>query len=68
MHPAIVGVVESRKDMAYSAHALYRAADIYDRMLRDTQCAVILTLAGALISAGLKKIIVEMVRNNMVEA
>ncbi|MEI8194745.1 MAG: deoxyhypusine synthase family protein [Phycisphaerae bacterium] len=54
--------------MAYSARALYRAADIYDRMLRDTQCAVILTLAGALISAGLKKIIVEMVRNNMVEA
>jgi deoxyhypusine synthase len=42
--------------MAFSARDLHRAADIYDRMLKDTDCGVILTLAGSLISAGLKKV------------
>ena len=54
--------------MAYSARDLGRAAEIYDRMLRDKECGVILCLAGSLISAGLKKIIVDMIRNNMVDA
>ncbi|HTV48899.1 MAG TPA: deoxyhypusine synthase [Phycisphaerae bacterium] len=67
-HPGIVPLVESMKSMAFSSRDLYRAADIYDRMLRDTECAVILTLAGSLISAGLKKIIVDLIRNNMVDA
>ncbi len=66
--PAIVELVESMQAMAFSARDLYRAADIFDRMLRDTDCAVILTLAGSLISAGLKKIIVDLVQNTMVDA
>ncbi len=66
--PGIVPLVESMRAMAFSSRDLYRAADIYDRMLRDTQCAVILTLAGSLVSAGLKQIIVELIRNNMVDA
>src|SRR3954466_14445069 len=64
----IVPVVDAMKTMAFSARDLGRAADIYDRMLRDTDCGVILTLAGSLISAGLKKVIVDMIRNNMVDA
>ena len=67
-HPGIVGVVESMQNMAFSSRDLARAAEIYDRMLRDTDCAVILTLAGSLISAGLKKVIVDLLRNNMVDA
>src|SRR6185503_1930108 len=43
-------------------------AEIYDRMLRDQGCGVILCLAGSLISAGLKKIFADMIRNNMVDA
>src|SRR5215208_503836 len=64
----IVPVVDAMQHMAFSARDLHRASDIYDRMLRDTDCGVILTLAGSLISAGLKKVIVDMVRNNMVDA
>ncbi len=37
-------------------------------MLRDTECGVILCLAGSMISAGLQKVIVDLVRNNMVDA
>lgn len=64
----IVPMVEAMRHMAYSARDLHRAADIYDRMLRDRDCGVILCLAGSLISAGLKKVFVDMVRNNMVDA
>src|SRR5688572_14354084 len=66
--PQIVGVVEAMQHMAYSARDLYRASEIYDRMLKDNQCGIILCLAGSLISAGLKKIFVDMIRNNMVDA
>jgi deoxyhypusine synthase len=67
-NPGIVGVVDGMRHMAFSARDLARAADIYDRMLKDNQCGVILTLAGSLISAGLKKVFVDMTRNNMVDA
>src|SRR3954470_17092620 len=64
----VVPLVEAMQQMAYSARDLSRAAEIYDRMLRDTECGVILTLAGSLISAGLKKVFVDMIRSNMVDA
>src|SRR5260370_21730880 len=54
--------------MDFTARDLHRAADIYDRMLKDKECGIILCLAGSLISAGLKKVFVDMVRNNMVDA
>ncbi len=64
----VVPLVDAMQHMAYSARDLHRAADIYDMMLRDTDCGVILCLAGSLISAGLKKIFVDLIRNNMVDA
>src|SRR5439155_18890391 len=67
-NPGIIPVVEAMAHMAFSSRDLNRAADIYDRMLRDRECGVILCLAGSLISAGLKKVFVDMIRNNMVDA
>src|SRR3982751_287040 len=64
----VLPVVDAMQHMAYSARDLNRAADIYDRMLRDKECGVILCLAGSLISAGIKKVCVDMIRNNMVDA
>src|SRR5262245_45088042 len=60
--------VKAMSKIAFSARDLARAADIYDRMLNDTDCGIILCLAGSLISAGLKKVIVDMIRCNMVDA
>jgi deoxyhypusine synthase len=37
-------------------------------MQEDKDCAVFLTLAGSLISAGLKNVVVDMIKNNMVDA
>ena len=64
----VVDLVSAMEFMAYSARDLHRAASIYDRMLRDHECGVILCLAGSLISAGLKQIFVDMIRYNMVDA
>ena len=49
----VVALVDAMGSMAYSSRDLHRAATIYDMMLRDTECGVILCLAGSLISAGL---------------
>lgn len=64
----VVPMVEAMQAMAFTARDLHRAADIYDRMLRDKDCGVILCLAGSLISAGLKKVFVDLIRHNMVDA
>ena len=61
-------LVDAYSKMAYSARDLARASDIYDRMLADKDCDVILCLAGSLFSAGLKKIVWQMVESNMVDA
>ena len=64
----VVPLVDAMQFMAYSSRDLARAASIYERMLRDKDCGVILCLAGSLISAGLKQIFVDLIRNNMVDA
>ncbi|MFZ0454751.1 MAG: deoxyhypusine synthase [Ignavibacteriaceae bacterium] len=64
----VVPLVDAMGEMAFSARDLNRAAGIYDRMLEDKDCGVILTLAGSLFSAGLKKVVFDLVNNNMVDA
>ncbi len=64
----VINLVDSMESMAFTARDLNRAAKIYDMMLKDKECAVILTLAGSLFSAGLKKVVFDLVNNNMVDA
>lgn len=64
----VVPMVDSMKNMAFQARNMARGAEIFDMMQADKECAVFLTLAGSLISAGLKHTILDMVKNNMVDA
>ena len=64
----VVPMVDAFEYMAYSSRDLARASKIYHQMLSDKNCSVILCIAGSLISAGLKKIIVDMIQNKMVDA
>ncbi|MFN8673410.1 MAG: deoxyhypusine synthase [Candidatus Sericytochromatia bacterium] len=61
-------IINYYESMAFQARNLARASKIYDQMLSDKDCTVILTLAGSLISAGLKHIVVDMIENNMIDA
>src|SRR5271163_2898173 len=64
----VVALVDAMQHMAFSSRDLYRAASIYERMLRDTDCGVILCLAGSMVSAGLKQVFIDLLRHNMVDA
>ncbi|HNW97097.1 MAG TPA: deoxyhypusine synthase [Bacteroidales bacterium] len=64
----VVPMVDAMNEMAFQARNLARGAKIFDMMQADKECTVFLTLAGSLISAGLKKVILDMVKNNMVDA
>ena len=64
----VVPLVDAMKDMAFSARDLNRAAQIYNMMIKDKECGIILTLAGSLFSAGLKKVVYDLVMNKMVDA
>ncbi len=61
-------LIESMEGTAFQAKNLSRAAKIYDQMISDKNCGIILCLAGSLISAGLKKVILDLLENNMVDA
>lgn len=63
----VVPFVDAMEHMSYSARDLRRAAEIYDRMLRDADCGIILCLAGSLISAGLRQVFIDLVRQRMVD-
>src|SRR4030095_15656269 len=63
----VVSLVDDMSDLAFSSRDLATAAKYYDMVLSDKNCSVILCLAGSLFSAGLKNVVVDMVRNNMVD-
>jgi deoxyhypusine synthase len=63
-----VEIIEAMKKMSFSARDLAQAAEIYDRMLKEKKCAVILTLAGSTSAAGCMQVYVDLVKNNMVDA
>ena len=62
-----VPLIESFDDMAFQSRNLARACKIYDQMLKDSNCSIILCLAGSLVSAGLKKVIIDLIKHNMVD-
>src|SRR3954452_23165845 len=64
----VVPLVEAMSKMAFSARDLGRAAQIYDTMVREEDCTIILCLAGSLFSAGRKNVVVDLIRHNMVDA
>ncbi len=64
----VVPMVEAMNNMAFQARNLGNAAKIFNMMQEDKECGVYLTLAGSLISAGLKGVVVDLVKNNMVDA
>jgi len=62
-----IPLIDSFDDMAFQSRNLARACKIYDEMLKNKKCTVILCLAGSLVSAGMKKIIIDLIENNMVD-
>jgi len=52
---------------SFGAGRLSGACDIYERMLRDEECTVFLALAGAVVPAGLRSLVADMLRENLID-
>ncbi|MHC4153210.1 MAG: 1,9-bis(guanidino)-5-aza-nonane synthase [Planctomycetota bacterium] len=62
------GIIEAMKDMSFTARDTARAAQIFNTMMNDDECTIILCIAGSTSTAGCMQIYVDMVRYNMVDA
>ena len=62
-----VDIIAAMRGMSFSARDLAQAADIYDKMLTDNNCTVILTIAGSTSAAGCMQIYADLVKHNMVD-
>lgn len=62
-----IPLIKSFENMAFQSRNLARACKIYDTMLKDNDCTNILCLAGSLVSAGLKKVIIDLINHNMID-
>jgi deoxyhypusine synthase len=61
-------VIEMMGKTAFQGRNLARAAEIAAKMIEDSSCAILLTLAGSLISAGQRAVLAELLRCNAVDA
>lgn len=60
-------IIESMKDMSFTARDTARAADIFNMMISDKPCTVILCIAGSTSAGGCMQIYSDMIKYNMVD-
>jgi len=60
-------IVEAMRKMSFTSRDLGRATDIYNQMLADPDCTVILVIAGSTSAGGCMDLYAELVRSNMVD-
>jgi deoxyhypusine synthase len=61
-------VIDSMRDMSFTSRDTANAADIYERMIKDKDCTIILTLAGSTGAGGCLALYADLIKNNMIDA
>jgi deoxyhypusine synthase len=61
-------IIDAMDKMSFTSRDLARATQIYNMMLNDPNCTVILTLAGSTSAGGCMDLYADLIRNNMVDA
>ena len=61
-------IIDSMADMSFTSRDLARAAGIFNNMLKDKNCSIILTLAGSTSAGGCMKLYSDLIKYNMVDA
>ena len=61
-------IVKSMSAMSFTSRDLASAAEIFNAMLKDDSCSIILTLAGSTSAGGCMKLYADLIRYNMVDA
>ena len=52
---------------SFGAGRVAAACDIYERMVREDDCTVFLALAGAVVPAGLRQLVADLLRENLID-
>ena len=60
-------IVDAMKKMSFTSRDTGRAAEIYNMMLEDKDCAVFLTLAGSTSAGGCMDAYADLIKNNMID-
>jgi len=60
-------IIEAMRDMSFTARDTAKAADIFNTMINDEDCTIILCIAGSTSAAGCMQIYADMVRHNMAD-
>jgi len=61
-------IIDAMREMSFTSRDTAVAADIFNRMIRDKQCTIFLTLAGSTSAGGCMQVYADMVKYNMVDA
>ena len=61
-------IVDAMKKMSFTSRDLGRAAEIYNQMLADPDCSIILVIAGSTSAGGCMDLYTDLVKHNMVDA
>lgn len=61
-------IIDSYSHMSFTSRDLAKATEIFNMMLKDKKCSVILTLAGSTSAGGCMDLYTDLVKNNMVDA
>lgn len=52
---------------SFGAGRLAEACDTYERMVKDPECTIFLALSGAVVPAGMRQIVVDLIRNHFID-
>ncbi len=61
-------IIDAMRDMSFTSRDTANAADILQRMIKDKDCSIWLTLAGSTSAGGCMQVYVDMIKNNMIDA
>jgi deoxyhypusine synthase len=61
-------IIDAMRKMSFTSRDTASAADILQRMIKDEECSIWLTLAGSTSAGGCMQVYVDMIKNNMVDA
>ncbi|MBI1301509.1 MAG: deoxyhypusine synthase [Alphaproteobacteria bacterium] len=60
-------IIDQMRDMSFTSRDTARAAEIYNMMLEDKSCSIVLTLAGSTSAGGCMDIYTDLIKHNMVD-